>query len=164
MLHPDARISATTKVQIQSHPGERWTVSCCALNKRDGRSLTIARVLVIGKLRFRTNQGGIEQEKRTQFSAGSGGDACGSRIRQGGQEEHEESENRLCIRFPLHPTLSHLLNLVYLLVDVLFPVPSISPSIEKWPVVSEAEGSAMAMCETRQNEANLLLVLIICIL
>src|SRR5271165_6830026 len=40
MLHPDARISATTKVQIQSHPGERWTVSCCALNKRDGRSLT----------------------------------------------------------------------------------------------------------------------------
>ena len=48
MLHPDARISATTKVQIQSHPGERWTVSCCALNKRDGRSLTIdsARMLV----------------------------------------------------------------------------------------------------------------------
>ena len=42
MLHPDARISATTKVQIQSHPGERWTVSCCALNKRDGRSLTPA--------------------------------------------------------------------------------------------------------------------------
>jgi len=41
MLHPDARISATTKVQIQSHPGERWTVSCCALNKRDGRSLTL---------------------------------------------------------------------------------------------------------------------------
>ena len=41
MLHPDARISATTKVQIQSHPGERWTVSCCALNKRDGRSLTV---------------------------------------------------------------------------------------------------------------------------
>jgi len=41
MLHPDARISATTKVQIQSHPGERWTVSCCALNKRDGRSLTM---------------------------------------------------------------------------------------------------------------------------
>ena len=40
MLHPDARISATTKVQIQSHPGERWTVSCSALNKRDGRSLT----------------------------------------------------------------------------------------------------------------------------
>src|SRR5271166_987876 len=40
MPHPDARISATTKVQIQSHPGERWTVSCCALNKRDGRSLT----------------------------------------------------------------------------------------------------------------------------
>ena len=40
MLYPDARISATTKVQIQSHPGERWTVSCCALNKRDGRSLT----------------------------------------------------------------------------------------------------------------------------
>src|SRR5271157_4850086 len=41
MPHPDARISATTKVQIQSHPRERWTVSCCALNKRDGRSLTI---------------------------------------------------------------------------------------------------------------------------
>jgi hypothetical protein len=41
MLHPDARISATTKVQIQSHPGERWTASCCALNKRDGRSLTL---------------------------------------------------------------------------------------------------------------------------
>src|SRR5271157_6337170 len=40
MLHPDAPISATTKVKIQSHPGERWTVSCCALNKRDGRSLT----------------------------------------------------------------------------------------------------------------------------
>jgi len=44
MLHPDARISATTKVQIQSHPGERWTVSCCALNKRDGRSLTIGKI------------------------------------------------------------------------------------------------------------------------
>src|SRR5208337_3125838 len=42
MLHPDARISATTKVQIQSHPRERWTVSCCALNKRDGRSFTIS--------------------------------------------------------------------------------------------------------------------------
>jgi len=40
MLHPDARISATMQVKIQSHPGERWTVSCCALNKRDGRSLT----------------------------------------------------------------------------------------------------------------------------
>src|SRR5208283_2654658 len=40
MLHPDAPISATTKVKIQSHPGERWTVSCCALNKRDGRSFT----------------------------------------------------------------------------------------------------------------------------
>src|SRR5208337_3009005 len=43
MLHPDARISATTKVQIQSHPRERWTVSCCALNKRDGRSFTFVR-------------------------------------------------------------------------------------------------------------------------
>jgi hypothetical protein len=32
------------------------------------------------------------------------------------QEEQEESENPLCIRFPLHQTLSHLLNLVYLLV------------------------------------------------
>ena len=41
MLHPDARISATMQVKIQSHPGERWTVSCCALNKRDGRSLTL---------------------------------------------------------------------------------------------------------------------------
>src|SRR5208337_3130958 len=40
MLHPDARISATMQVKIQSHPGVRWTVSCCALNKRDGRSLT----------------------------------------------------------------------------------------------------------------------------
>ena len=40
MLHPDARISATTKVKIQSHPGERWTVSCSALNKRDRRSFT----------------------------------------------------------------------------------------------------------------------------
>src|SRR3974377_1755770 len=40
MLHPDARISATMQVKIQSHPGERWTVSCCALNKRDGRPLT----------------------------------------------------------------------------------------------------------------------------
>ena len=38
------------------------------------------------------------------------------------QEEHEESENRLCIRFPLHPTLSHLLNLVYLLVAGLIAV------------------------------------------
>ena len=41
MLHPDARISVTMQVKIQSHPGERWTVSCCALNKRDGRSLTL---------------------------------------------------------------------------------------------------------------------------
>ncbi len=42
-LHPDARISAATKVKIQSHPGERWTVSCCVLNKRDGRSFTCLR-------------------------------------------------------------------------------------------------------------------------
>jgi hypothetical protein len=77
------------------------------------------------------------------------------------QEEQEESENRLCIRFPLHPTLSHLLNLVYLLVDGLFPVPSISPSLEEWPVVSEAEGSELAVCEKRQNKANCSRVLVI---
>ena len=70
MLHPDARISATMQVKIQSHPGVRWTVSCCALNKRDGRSLTFARVLVFGRSQFRTNQGGIGQAKQTQFPAG----------------------------------------------------------------------------------------------
>ena len=43
MLHPDARISATMQVKIQSHPRERWTVSCSALNKRDGRSFTSLR-------------------------------------------------------------------------------------------------------------------------
>jgi hypothetical protein len=72
------------------------------------------------------------------------------------QEEREESENRLCIRFPLHPTLSHLLNLVYLLVDGLFPVPSISPSLEEWPVVSAAEGSELAVCEKAPKQSQLL--------
>ena len=98
--------------------------------------------------------------KQTQFSVGG----RRGRMRllgdhKEGQEEQEESENCLCIRFPLHPTLSHLLNLVYLLVDGLFPVPSISPSIEEWLIVSEAEGSAMAVCEKAQNEAKLLVKL-----
>jgi len=80
---------------------------------------------------------------------------------KGEQEEQEESENRLCIRFPLHPTLSHLLNLVYLLVDGLFPVPSISPSMKERPVVSAAEGSELAVCEKRQNKATCYRVLVI---
>ena len=57
MLHPDARISATMQVKIQSHPGERWTVSCSALNKRDGRSLTIDADQVGERTRFSAGRG-----------------------------------------------------------------------------------------------------------
>ncbi|MGA2705434.1 MAG: hypothetical protein ABSH35_30675 [Isosphaeraceae bacterium] len=38
----------------RGHPKERWSASCCALNKRDGRSFTIARMGVFGRLRLRT--------------------------------------------------------------------------------------------------------------
>src|SRR5208337_310515 len=38
----------------RGHPKERWSASCCALNKRDGLSFTIARMGVFGRLRLRT--------------------------------------------------------------------------------------------------------------
>ena len=71
------------------------------------------------------------------------------------KEGREESANRLSIPFPLHSTLSHLLNLPggtplagSLLVAGLMAVCSPCSRfrlLEEWPVVSEAKGSEMAM-------------------
>src|SRR5271157_717992 len=36
--HPN---SASVRRKSQFHPKERWSASCCALNKRDGRSFTV---------------------------------------------------------------------------------------------------------------------------
>ena len=40
-VHPGNRISATTRGRASLPPRERWAASCCALNKRDGRSFTV---------------------------------------------------------------------------------------------------------------------------
>jgi hypothetical protein len=100
---------------------------------------------------LRTNQGGIEPEnKPNSLHLVDGSHAVAWRP-QGGQEEHEESENPLSIPFSLHSTLPHLLNLLNLLnllvaglVAVCSPCSRFRLLIEEWPVVSEAEGSEMA--------------------
>ncbi len=76
----------------------------------------IARLLVVDILLLRTNQGGIEPENKANSRPAVGGSYAIAWRPQGGQEEQEESENRLSIPFPLHSTPSHILNLLYLLV------------------------------------------------